>query len=433
VITRVKRWVIEGEDWLRYHPAVRRGMSRCRLLGDAVARPRTTQDLARSVRGLCAAARLAADHAAARAIRERIRRRVAQLDPAEVDWSEFIPDVDDRRVARAAVLKGAVGEREKGVLFIAFESEWMKLLRHCDLRELAARYTLVLAPSSSPDNLANYVFPAAFPAPVFTLISNESDREAIPQISANYVIVPLYASSWVNPELYQPRPRAERDVDVVMVANFAKVKRHHALFPAIRRMPPSVRVLLIGQDQDSRTAESIRAEARCYGVEGRFDVVSNAPYQAVVDALCRSRVSVVLSRREGSCVVVAESLFADTPVALLESAVIGSRAFINPVTGRFLKGDDLAGQLMDFLASDGYAPRRWAEQHISCQASTQVLNECLRDRARQAGQVWTEDLAPLCWCPEPRLVRPDDRRRLEPAYQDLRERFGIDVGPAGAA
>jgi len=43
----------------------------------------------------------------------------------------------------------------------------------------------------------------------------------------------------------------------------------------------------------------------------------------------------VLSRREGSCVVVAESMFADTPVALLDNAVIGSRAFINDQTGRF--------------------------------------------------------------------------------------------------
>src|SRR5262249_37440205 len=155
----------------------------------------------------------------------------------------------------------------KGVVFISFESEWLRLLYHCDLREFARRYTLVLAPSSSPHNLINYVFPAVCPGPGFTLISNQKDLERLPRVSANDVVAPMFASSWVNPEVFQPLPRDKRDIDLIMVANFGKVKRHYVLFKALREMPARVRVVLVGQEQDARTADTLRAEARCFGVD----------------------------------------------------------------------------------------------------------------------------------------------------------------------
>src|SRR5262249_39478761 len=173
-----------------------------------------------------------------------------------------------------------------------------------------------------------------------------------------------------------------------------------------------------------------RAEARCFGVDGRFEILSNATYPEVVRALCRAKTSVVLSRREGSCLVVAESLFADTPAALLEDAEIGSRAFINPATGRFLRHANLAAQLVEFIeAAPTYAPRRWAEANISCFHSTRVLNDVIKRHQLQAGQDWTQDIAPLYWCPDPCLARKEDRRRLAAARHEIRTQFGLDMGP----
>jgi hypothetical protein len=194
-------------------------------------------------------------------------------------------------------------------------------------------------------------------------------------------------------------------------------------------MPTSLRILLIGQDQDSRTADTIMSIADCYGVRDRFRLLSNAGYEVVVDSLCRSRASVILSRREGSCVVIAESLFADTPAALLENADIGSRAFINPATGRLLRDGDLASQLVEFIAeSNRYTPRAWAEEHISCFRSSAVLNEAIKRHAIASGEEWTCDLAPLCWRPDPVLVSAEDRRRMQADHDDLRRRFNIEIG-----
>jgi glycosyltransferase involved in cell wall biosynthesis len=216
-----------------------------------------------------------------------------------------------------------------------------------------------------------------------------------------------------------------------MVASWGKVKRHQALFSALRTMPRELRILLVGQDQEGRTAETIRALARWYGVQDRFTILSNQPYREVTKLFCQARASVVLSKREGSCVVVAESMFADTPVAILRGAELGSRVYINDETGRFLDEQSLARDLTAFVQNaDRYQPRAWAERNISCYRSTQILSDALKQHALANGQSWTLDLAPLQWAPDPDLGRVEDRIRLAAERELIRARFGLEIGPA---
>jgi glycosyltransferase involved in cell wall biosynthesis len=431
MIASLKRWVIETQDRLRYSPFVRHILSQYRLFRDSAPPADDPQAVARSLVGLCSAARLALDSPLMPEIEKRIRQRLQLLDAGRLDWKEFAPDVDSRKLTRAAILKRWAGPREKGVLFISFEDQWARLLPHVDSGAFAREYDLVLAPSwSPPHSLINCVFGRVYAAPLFVLISNSADLAMLPRLAPNYLPVPLLASSWVNPGLFRPRPRAERDIDIVMVANWGRIKRHHILFRALRSLPAALRVVVIGREQDGRTVDTIRAEARCYGVEGRVNLVNDLPYEKVAETLCRARVSVVLSRREGSCVAVAESLFANTPVGLLANAHIGSKAFINKATGRLLHESDLAAQLLDFVQRAGeYRPRAWADQNISCFRSTATLNEIIKRHALASGQEWTEDIAPVCWRPDPALVHAEDQSRREVERRRIRERFGIDIEP----
>jgi hypothetical protein len=428
MITLLQRRALETEDWLRYHPLVRGLCSDYQCWrGRGEAPPDPLAALPALCRR-CAAARFAGDLEAEARIQADIAQFVRQLAehaPARAAWA---PGFDDTPIFKTAVLKPYLGPREKGVVFIAFENQWIKVLRAPDLHEFARRYTLVVAPSSSPHNLVNYVFPALYPGPVFTLISNPRDPAVLRRVAPNLVVVPLYASSWVNPDLFAPLPHGERPYDLVMVANFAKVKRHQAFFAALREMPRPLRILLIGHEQYGRTAATIRAMARWYGVADRFELRTNQSHAEVAAAFCQSKASVVLSRREGSCVVVAESLFADTPAALLEGAEIGSRVFLNEQTGRFLRDNALACELTAFVAEAArYQPRAWAQEHISCIQSSRLLNEQLRAHALAAGQEWSEDIAPMHWCPDPQLVRAEDRRRLAPEHDEIRQRFGLEL------
>jgi glycosyltransferase involved in cell wall biosynthesis len=423
MLTYFKRRKLEIEDCLRYHPRIRRSICRYKLW-------RTRSQDARAIVQLCAAARLADDDASEQQIQERIVERIRQLDVHQLDWSEFAPDFRDPRIYKAAILKPYLGPNERGVVFISFEGQWVRLLGQKNVREFADRYTVVIAPSSSPHNFINYVFPQGYPEPIFTLISNPHDADVLPRVSSRLKVVSLYASNWVNPELYQPLPRPERAYDLIMVASWGKVKRHQALFAALRTMPKDLRVLLVGQDQEGRSAESIRELARWYDVADRFTILSNQPHREVTKLFCQARASVVLSKREGSCVVVAESLFADTPVALLHGAVIGSRVFLNEQTGRFLDERALARDLTEFVRNaERYQPRAWAEQKISCWRSTQILNDILRRHALERGQAWTQDLAPLQWSPDPLLARAEDRQRLATERSEIVQRFGLEIGP----
>jgi hypothetical protein len=131
--------------------------------------------------------------------------------------------------------------------------------------------------------------------------------------------------------------------------------------------------------------------------------------------------------REGSCVVVAESLFADTPVALLENAAIGSRAFINEQTGQFLNSSNPGRALSEFIdTADRYHPRQWALENISCHVSSAKLNEILRQSAIARGEAWTRDIAPLCWKPDPYVVNESDRQNLSTERIRMKDKFGLE-------
>jgi hypothetical protein len=213
-----------------------------------------------------------------------------------------------------------------------------------------------------------------------------------------------------------------------MVAGWSPIKRHWLLFRALRKMRKGLRVVLIGQDMDGRTADDVLREAAAFGVARQLEIIRDAPVEVVSANLCNSKVSMILSRREGSSMAVTESFFADTPVALVDNAHIGSRAYINAQTGTLLRTGAMARQLSAFVdGSASYTPRAWAMQHISCLQSADRLNAILRAHATARGLPWTEDIRPLCWRPDPIYVHRSDAVAMEPAYQQLAERHGITV------
>jgi glycosyltransferase involved in cell wall biosynthesis len=422
---------IEAEDALRYSPAMRQWLTRGLLLRALCSPRQTPRQLARTITHLCAAARLEPSLSLQTTLEALIRQRVRTLRRTHLDWPTLLPNATIRRIENAVVLKPHISQREPGVVFIAFEYQWARLLATPNLAEFARDYQLVVSPSwSPPHTLVNCLFPELYPGPVFSLISNERDLTYLPRLSENYVMVPLLASNWVNPALFQPCDFANKTIDIVMIANFGKFKRHHALFRALRDLPNTLRVSLIGFRDGQRLATHLHAEARAYGVGGRYVLYEYVPYDVVRTTLPRAKVALVLSRREGSCVSAVESLLANTPLGLYEDAEVGSRRYINPQTGRLLQHTNLAPQLSAFLAdAHRYQPRQWAlDNAIDCHGSTAILNDALERYARANGQEWTRDIAVMTWQPKPCLLDPADRQRLEPAYNDIHQRFGLHFG-----
>jgi glycosyltransferase involved in cell wall biosynthesis len=426
----LKRLKIQAEDMLRYNPPVRNLLASAILLRTPGARAANTVEAARIIHNLCQAARLAATESMMLEAEAAIARQLPAIHPEQVPWAEFLSDFGQPRIQKTIVLKRYVSEREKGVVFVSFDNQMARLAKAGDLGQFAARYTLVLSPQwSPPHSVASYLFPRFYPEPIFCLISNPRDLEIFPRISDKYRMVPLYASNWVDPREFTPVPSAEKNIDIFMLANFAKYKRHHALFAALRELPRDYRVLLAGQRERGRDRDTVLGEAAAFGVRDRFEIRENITDEELHHSLVSAKTSLILSRREGSCVAVVESMFANTPVGLFEEAEVGSRVFINQHTGRLLRHDHLAAQLKDFVESSArYEPRKWVmENGVDCVSSSHTLNQALKQHALSSGGGWTEDIATLRWRPDPRYYDPQDAERLRPCYQEIESRCGIVI------
>lgn len=380
----------------------------------------------------CAAARTSSSDSLMIAIEQWIHRRLDRV-PEAILWSWMPSECPEVTIRKTAILKPS-SPGEKGVLFISFESQWEHLtsLGKERLELLAKEYELVVAPTWSPPHMVtNFVFPLLFPGLLHCTISNLRDLVILPRLSHKYRPLKLFASSWVNPDLYVHKPRAERDIDLVMVANFGRYKRHHTVFAALAQLPPTKRpqITLVGQPHGDRTADVLIREMEAYGVKDSFVLRSRISDAEVVDILSRSRAALITSLREGSCVAVVESMMADAPLALLRGAEIGSAAFLNSTTGRWLNEEKLAEELLTFIRdSDAFSPREWLLKNgIECRTSTRVLNDHLKQQAEAEDRPWTRNIFPHHWRPDPRYLEPSHQKEAERAVTALHEKLGLTL------
>ena len=429
----LQRIAISGRDTLRHNRPLRQLVARTQFarIGSM---PDSPQEVAQSVGQLCRIARLAQTEELSKRIEQELIRRVQHIRTAKLDWPSLIPAWDPGLIEKAAVLKPYIGPRERGVVLVSFEYQWARLLGMPNLAEFAERYQLIVAPTwSPPHSIECTLFAEHYPdRRIVTTISNEMDLKIFPRLSPKLHPVPLYASNWVNPDLYPAVEYKDKDIDIVMVAGFGTYKRHFALFDALRHLPAGIRVVLVGQPQTGRSREVLLGEADAYGVRDRIELWESVPDHVVTETLARAKISVILSMQEGSCVAVVESMIANTPVGVMRDAIVGSKAMVNQDTGRLLDHEGLAEQLQDFLAKSAtYSPRRRAlEEGWCCYGSTKKLNAALKQSALELGEAWTQDIAVHHWRWDPTLLHGSDRERMAPSYQELSERFGITLGHA---
>jgi glycosyltransferase involved in cell wall biosynthesis len=336
---------------------------------------------------------------------------------------------EQKALTKTLVLKAPGPDGEKGALYCPFEYNLMRLVAHYDARAILSEYFIIGASSWSPTDFAALAsFAGLSRDPIFMGISNPSDMEAYQVMSPVVQPIDMMASDLIDPDYYQPKPRNERQIDILMVANWMRFKRHWLLFDALRDMPRTLRVVLVGRSAPGRTERELRAEAQAFGARQDIEYVTNIPIPDVVQLQCDARISAVFSHREGSCLAITESLFAGTPVAAMRNAHIGSKAYINARTGILCTRDGLATQLSRFLEeSDSFQPREWAHGTIDCYTTSAKVNKRLRDYSRAVGLAWTEDIVPFCRRYVPQYANQEDESRMQPAIEQLRERHGVEL------
>lgn len=330
-------------------------------------------------------------------------------------------------LTRCIVAKPRISSAERGLLFVSFEPELEKLLDAGRFEAIESEYQIAFLPTWQPCYSRPLLRLAARARHPFIVMPAGTETEALASEHGPLCIAaPLQASSWSSASDFVPSP--EKDIDLLMLANFSKYKRHWRLFEGLSQIAEPLRVVIAGRPWMGRDAQQIRAEAAAFGVEHRIEIRTDPSNEEVSRMLSRARVLCAMSHKEGSFIAVAEAILSDTPVVMYEDALIGSKAFINDQTGSLLdRRRPLGPQLVQALQRAGALhPREWAVKNIDAAVSTQRLNALLRSESAKRNLLWTQDAAAV-HCRNFAFSYLDlaDKERFSGEYLHLAERHGL--------
>jgi glycosyltransferase involved in cell wall biosynthesis len=332
------------------------------------------------------------------------------------------PELEERE-GDLLVLKPYLSPSERGVIFVRHNDAIRKFAALYDLARLAERYRFVLEPSTWGYEDATFLMYIGLRTDVIVEAPFERDFAYLRRLGGNIRPVPIGAGDWVDPDLFDGAAVTKR-YDVIMVANWLALKRHDLLFRALAPIAHRIgRVALVGSPSGERTSHHVREEARRAGVLDLLDVHESVPPEVVAGLLRESRVSVLLTRREGASRAIYESLFSDTPVIVSADNIGVNREHVNPRTGVFCSDDALTDTLVRVLDNPNtFSPRAWALQHTGYKQSTRRLESVVRDLATERGEQWTMGLFPKM--NRPNAIYADAQTRaVARAHFDALEKF----------
>lgn len=329
-------------------------------------------------------------------------------------------------VSRTVMVKAPGENGEKGVLITYFEYNFQRLLDGIgDYRRFTDKYTVVYSTSWSPTSyhlLGNLL--AETTGPVFMQACNYHEIPALNAFHPRVRCLDTLPCDWLEPSYYEPRPFNERDIDLLVVSNWAPFKRHWALFNALRELPENLRIVCVGQPETGHDLQKMRELQAMLGSRQNIEYLQSVPIGQVTALQCRAKVCAIFSRREGCCVAAAESLMAGAALALIEDACIGPLAYVNERTGFALDDYHIAEGLREaFAHAHERKPRDYALEHLACEVSAGKLNALLKKEALAEGRPWTRDIETPVWRPYPRLLKAEAKETLKPAYADLHKTY----------
>jgi len=321
---------------------------------------------------------------------------------------------------RVSVLKPYVSPTERGVIHLKFSEVISAFPKSADMACISKYYRLVLEPSWTGLCDPGILQYARHAPGTVVMAPDRMDYQFLEGLDDKLVPVNLGPCDWVDPRVPETYIGSRKAYDIVVNANWAAWKRHQVLFAALRELPPSLKVALIGGSLDGGTLERIFRIARYFGVEKQLTAFQFIPFTEVMRVVSSSRCAVLLSLKEGANRALSEAMFCDVPVLLLDEHVGGIRKNVVPETGVIAPERELPTALQGLLANSGALhPRAWALSNISCVVSTSVLESRLREVALREGEQWTSGIVVRANSPETKYYDSADEARLAPYNEAL--------------
>jgi hypothetical protein len=327
----------------------------------------------------------------------------------------------EERQGDLLVLKPYMGKQENGVIFVQYNDSISKLCAIYDIQEMARYYRFVIEPSTWGYQDAAFLLLFGLETDVIIEAQYESDYCYIKEMGGNFYPIRLGAGDWVDPDSFKCEDTIEKKYDVIMVASWLKLKRHELLFNTVSRLGGAInRVALIGYPSSDRTMKDVIRESDQYEITHLIDFYENLSPGEVGELLRISKVSLMLSKREGANKAIYESFFSDVPVILSSSNVGVNRDHINHFTGMIAEDWELPEKVAYMV--DNYkcfSPREWALKNTGYHNSNRMLNETVRILAVKNGERWTKDLYPKKNFSNAVYVNEADRREADEEVNKL--------------
>lgn len=342
---------------------------------------------------------------------------------------------DIARQGNLLVLKPTTtNPREKGVLYLQYTESISEFVALFDLERVAREYRLVLEPSTWGYQDESYLMLVEAGFDVVVQAQDSIDYRHILDLKSNLHPVRLGAGDWIDPVTFASQTIRSKDFDFVMVASWSPVKRHSLLFWALARAGLSqARLALIGYPWEGRTRADIEKAARKYGLEN-VTIFERIPRQQVADVISRSRVGVMLTRREGANRGIYECLFCDVPVVIPAYNRGVNKDHVNTATGMLADDASLPQVLGTMLENHAnFRPREWAMAHTGYRNAYRILDDELRRLAHASGEPYTDAIAMTKSAPAARYVNDSDRVMLQGQYAHLQSLLRTDDSRKGGA
>jgi len=325
------------------------------------------------------------------------------------------PDIRKYFGRRLLVLKPPLPAGERGVLFVSFSDMFRLLPLAMNVEKLLEDYTFVFEPS-----YPGFCHPALlrytrWSEQIFVLAASQNDFAFLQRLGSNLIPINMGPADWVDPRISLPYLGKPKEFDILMNSGWMALKRHYVLFRMLARAKREYKVALIGFGGNRRYIEDLAAY---YAIGDQLTIFEDIPYERVMDVTCRSRVSVLLSLKEGGNRAIVESMFCDVPVVLLSNHIGGVKKNVTRETGLLADERDLQSALDQLINSD-IRPRAWAVENISCFKSSEKLNVILREHALGKGRPWTQDIVRRSNSPDSSYTCSEDAERLRPWNEGL--------------
>jgi glycosyltransferase involved in cell wall biosynthesis len=293
----------------------------------------------------------------------------------------FLKDPTSFLIGMAIVLKSPT-KSEKGVIVIAYNYAFPTFCLIFDLEKVAQKYNLVLEPSTARYFMPEILLFKAFDLNFYIQTPENRDQKFISRYFDNAKTVPIAANWWIDDRTFYEDGFTVKEFDLVMVASWLKLKRHFLLFKALSDLKKKGIILscvLVGYPIDLELND-IRRQAERYGVLDLLTFHEWLNQSEVADLYRKSRLNLLLSKREGSGRSIIEGFYCGTPCLIRQGFNFGQKYdYINKKTGFYFTDATLASDIEAALDINiEFEPSKWIHDNgMTAKGAAEKLSDAI--------------------------------------------------------